>query len=233
MSRIWIAALGVLVLAGQLGGEPSPAERGDLFWDDFARASNKWQDLRAWGFGAWQLRDGIFVSKDDTTPEQTLYAAAPVFHHAIVSRDCSVRFRYRPVTGSSYLFSINLRQHGWDCYKFEVDDRGAVRIVKAVLGRMPQVLRESAPGAVCFGQWQWVRLDVRGERPLLLRAKVWQGGVRDEPPWFTVAARDEFPLPATQLGMTLNSQQAGGAYTAIDDFSVQSAVPPSSLWQWA
>lgn len=221
------------MLAGQLGGEPSPAEHGDLFWDDFSRASNKWQDLRVWGFGAWQLRDGTFVSKDDTTPEQTLYAAAPVFHHAIVNRDCSVRFRYRPVAGSSYLFSINLRQHGWDCYKFEVDDRGAVRIVKAVLGRMPQVLRESAPGAVRFGQWQWVRLDVRGERPLLLRAKVWQGGVRDEPPWFTVAARDESPLPATQLGMTLNSQQAGGAYTAIDDFSVQSAVPPSSLWQWA
>ncbi len=236
MTWSWAAVLGILVAlvgSGQLRQGLAGTSRGDLFWDDFCQPSDKWQDLRAWGFGAWQVKDGAFVSKDTTTPELTMYAAAPRFAHAIVNRDCSVLFRYRPVAGSVYLFSINLRQHGWDCYKFEVDGRGAVRIVKARLGRVPEVLAESAEGVVNFGQWQWVRLDVRGDRPLLLRARVWQGALQEEPPWWALAACDHSPLASSQLGMTLNSLQQGGAYTVIDDFALCSRVPPSSLWQWA
>ncbi|MCR4439319.1 MAG: NPCBM/NEW2 domain-containing protein [bacterium] len=211
----------------------APGLHGDLFWDDFSRPSDKWQDMRVWGFGAWQVKDGTFVSLDDKTPEQTIYAAAPRFAQALVNRDYSVVFHYRPVAGAYYLFSLNVRQHGWDCYKFEVDGSGVVRIAKAKIGQMPEVLAASSPGAAKFGQWQWVRFDVRGDRPLLLRAKLWQGAHKDEPPLYDVVARDEVPLPPAQLSLALNMVRQGGAHTAVDDFCVRASVAASPVWRWA
>ncbi len=235
MSWTWAISLvlcGAFVLAAQiLGIGRSTGEQ--LFWDDFSRPSDKWQDMRVWGFGVWQVRDGTFVSYDEAAPEQTIYATAPRFAHALVNRDYTLQFRYRPVAGSYYLFSVNVRQHGWDCYKFEVDLTGTVRIVKARLGQEPEVLATSTAGAVQFGQWQWVRLDVRGESPLLLRAKVWQGAYRDEAPLYDAVARDPLPLPPSQLSISVNMVQQGGAHTALDDFAVLAGVKASPVWRWA
>ncbi|MBC7186969.1 MAG: NPCBM/NEW2 domain-containing protein [Calditrichaeota bacterium] len=236
MSLTWVtstALFGALALAAQMAHSDGRTPRGDLFWDDFSRPSDEWQDMRVWGFGAWQVKDGTFVSLDDATPEQTIYAAAPRFATALLNRDYTVVFRYRPVAGASYLFSLNVRQHGWDCYKFEVDGSGVVRIVKAKIGQPPEVLSASPPGVAKFGQWQWVRLDVRGESPLLLRAKLWQGAYKDEPAFYDVVARDASPLPSTQLNLAVNMVQQGGAHTALDDFCVRAGVPASPIWRWA
>lgn len=235
MSWTWATPLGVcgvLVLAAQMLGM-GRSTRADLFWDDFSRPSDKWQDMRVWGFGVWQVREGTFVSYDEATPEQTIYAAAPRFAHALVNRDYTLVFRYRPVAGTYYLFSVNVRQHGWDCYRFEVDLTGTLRIVKARIGQAPEVLATSTAGAVRFGQWQWLRLDVRGEKPLLLRAKVWQGAYEDEPPLYDAVVRDLSPLPPAQLNISVNMVQRGGACTALDEFAVHAGVKPSPLWQWA
>jgi pimeloyl-ACP methyl ester carboxylesterase len=235
MSSTWVTSIclcaAFAIATHLLGSGRGP--RGDLFWDDFSRPSEQWQDMRVWGFGVWQVKEGTFVSREEAAPEQTIYAAAPRFAHALLNRDYSVVFRYRPVAGTYYLFSVNTRQHGWDCYKFEVDGNGVVRIVKARIGQAAEVLASSSPATVKFGRWQWVRLDVRGESPLLLRAKVWQGGYKDEPPLYDAVAKDTAPLPPSQLSMSLNMVQQGGAHTAIDDFSVHSRVRPSPLWQWA
>jgi|GEM_PF-1339717 len=198
--------------------QPPP---GDIFSDNFENASaNKWLDMKVWGLGVWQIRDGVLVSLDSSHITQQIYSALPKFDHAIVNRDYAVLFRYRPMAGESYAFTIDVRPQGWNNYKFEISKDGTIRILKNLAGKLPRPLFTSVPGQIRFNEWQWVRLEVTGEQPLWLKMKIWQNELADEPDSFNAIASDEQPLAPQNMNFAFTSVQSGGAYTMIDDFNI-------------
>ncbi|MCU0644754.1 MAG: prolyl oligopeptidase family serine peptidase, partial [bacterium] len=197
------------------------AEPGDIFSDDFENVTaNKWLDMKAWGFGVWQARDGVLVSIDSSNITQQMYSALPKFDNAIVNRDYSVLFRYQPISGENYTFTIDVRPQGWNNYKFEISKDGTIRILKNLAGKLPKPLFISVPGQIFYDQWQWIRLEVTGEKPLHLKMKLWKNELSDEPDFFNAIAIDENPLLPQNMNFALTSIQSGGAYTMIDDFNI-------------
>jgi len=213
---------------------PQFIQKGDLFSDNFDGSSTEiWQDMKVWGFGAWQVRDGAFVSLDSSNLNQQIFAAIPKFDRAFVKRDFSTMFRLKPVAGGQFLFTIGVRQQGWSDYKFEISGDGVITIKKAKVGALPEALFISRPGQIVFGDWQWVRLDVRGEKPVSFKMKIWQGQQMDEPEFYNAVALDPHPLEPTSMGCSISMIQDGGAHAYIDDFNVYSNIRPSKLWRWA
>ncbi len=203
-----------------------PPVPGDIFSDDFEHpAANQWQDMKVWGFGVWQIRDGALVSLDSSNLAQQMYSILPKFDNAIVNRDYAVLFRCKPMAGESYTFTIDVRPQGWNNYKFEISKDGTIRILKNLAGKLPRPLFTSIPGQICFNEWQWVRLEVTGERPLCLKMKIWQHELADEPAFFNAIAVDENPLLPQNMNFALTSVQSGGAYTMIDDFNIYAYRP--------
>lgn len=200
-----------------------PQEPGDIFSDDFENpAANQWQDMKVWGFGVWQIRDGVLVSIDSSNLSQQMYSILPRFDNAIVNRDYSVLFRYQLISGENYSFTIDVRPQGWNNYKFEISKDGTIRILKNLAGKLPRPLFTSIPGQIFFNEWQWVRLEITGEKPLCLKMKIWQNELADEPDFFNAIAIDEHPLVPQNMNFALTSVQSGGAYTMIDDFNIYS-----------
>lgn len=200
-----------------------PQEPGDIFSDDFENPiANRWQDMKVWGFGVWQIRDGVLVSLDSSNLAQQMYSILPRFDNAIVNRDYAVLFRYQPMAGENYAFTIDVRPQGWNNYKFEISKDGTIRILKNLAGKLPRSLFTSIPGQIFFNEWQWVRLEVTGEQPLYLKMKIWQNELADEPDFFNAIAIDEHPLLPQNMNFALTSVQSGGAYTMIDDFKIYS-----------
>lgn len=186
--------------------------------------------MQAWGFGVWQVENNQFTSRDPHN--KGICTAIPVFKKAIVNRDYCARFRFLPVSGSNYLFSIQVRQDGWSHYKIEIGRDGAVKIIKAGLGKWPQILAETPAGEITFGAWHWLRLDVAGENPVILRVKIWQGEPADEPVLFTATAGDDQPLQPGNLNFALTMLQEGGAHTVIENFNIYRQIPVFPGWQW-
>ena len=201
------------------------SEPGNIFYDDFENESaNKWLDMKAWGFGVWQTRDGVLVSVDSSNISQQMYSALPKFDNAIVNRDYSVLFRYQPISGENYSLTIDVRPQGWNNYKFEISKDGTIRILKNLAGKLPKSLFTSKPGQIYFDEWQWVRLDVTGEKPLCLKMKIWENKLADEPDYYNAIAIDDNPLLPQNINFALTSIQSGGAYTMIDDFHIYRQV---------
>lgn len=204
---------------------------GDIFSDHFSPDSKAtWTDMKAWGFGVWQVQNHQFTSLDPAG--KALCSAIPKFENAIVNRDYCVRFRFKPVSGSNYLFTIQVRQDGWSHYKIEIGLDGQVKIVKAALARWPETLFATTNAPVTFDEWHWLRLDVFGENPVILRVKIWQGTPDDEPAQFTAAAGDEQPLQAGNLNFALTMLQEGGAHTILESFNIYRHIPVASQWRW-
>jgi pimeloyl-ACP methyl ester carboxylesterase len=204
---------------------------GDLFSDDFSPNSTaNWTDMQAWGFGVWQVENNQFTSRDPNN--KGICTAIPVFKKGIVNRDYCARFRFKPVSGSNYLFSIQVRQDGWSHYKIEIGADGTVKIIKAGLGKWPQILAETPAGKITFSAWHWLRLDVAGENPVILRVKIWSGEPADEPVLFTAAATDDQPLQPGNLNFALTMLQEGGAHTVLENFNIYRQIPVFSGWQW-
>jgi len=204
---------------------------GDLFSDDFSPNSTAtWTDMQAWGFGVWQVENNQFTSRAPNN--KGICTAIPVFKKGIVNRDYCARFRFKPVSGSNYLFSIQVRQDGWSHYKIEIGADGTVKIIKAGLGKWPKILAETPAGKITFSAWHWLRLDVAGENPVILRVKIWSGEPADEPVLFTAAATDDQPLQPGNLNFALTMLQEGGAHTVLENFNIYRQIPVFSGWQW-
>ncbi len=208
-------------------------QKGDLFSDNFeSGTAEKWQDMKVWGFGAWQVRDGIFISLDSSNITQQIYAAIPTFENAVLNRDFSTLFRFKPINGTNFLFTIAVRQQGWSDYKFEISKDGVISIKKAEVGSLPETLFASEPGQIEFGVWQWVRVDVKGERPASFKMKIWQGDQSDEPPFYNAIALDYAPMKPANTVCSISMIQDGGAHAGVDDFNVYSKIRPSKIWRW-
>ncbi|MDZ7401450.1 MAG: alpha/beta hydrolase-fold protein, partial [candidate division KSB1 bacterium] len=221
VAKIFIIALDLIFMTSF--SKAQIVNLGDIFSDDFETpAANKWQDMKVWGFGVWQIRDGVFVSLDSSNISQQMYSALPKFDNAIVNRDYAALFRYKPMAGHNYSFTIDVRPQGWNNYKFEISNDGTIRILKNLAGKLPRPLFTSIPGQIVFNEWQWVRLEVTGEKPLCLKIKIWQNELADEPEFFNAIAIDENPLVPQNMNFALTSVQSGGAYTMIDDFNIYS-----------
>ena len=68
---------------------------GDIFSDNFDNIStSRWLDMKAWGFGVWQITDGKLISLDRENPGQQMLSILPKFDNAILNRDFSVLFKY-------------------------------------------------------------------------------------------------------------------------------------------
>ena len=217
----------------RLGCTPDPLHaHGNIFTDDFGKDSAaRWLDMKEWGLGVWQIKDGALVSMDPARPEQQLYAAAPKLDNAILNRDFSLLLRFKPVRGSNYQLSLNIRQEGLSRYAVEISKDGGICIKKSVLGRGEETLSSSRPGLMAFNVRQWLRLDVRGAKPVSLRVKLWPDRGH-EPEFYAAAALDRNPLKPENMAVTVNMLQDGGAHTAIDSFDIHSKIPASPLWRW-
>ena len=122
------------VLLLTIPGTSQKINRGDIFSDDFEKDSSElWLDMKAWGFGVWQIKGGKFISIDSNNVTQQMLAALPKFDNAIVNRDYTVTFRYKPTSGTSYTFTIDARQQGWGSYKFEISQDGSISIIKSLI----------------------------------------------------------------------------------------------------
>ena len=205
---------------------------GDLFYDDFLTEESKWTDMAVWGFGVWQKKNGSFVSLNPADSSKNIFAAIPNFENAIVNRDYSIIFRYKPVSGSSYQFSIQVRQQGLNNYKVDFSKDGKISIIKTVSGKLPFTLFQSKSDQILFNQWQWIRVIVLGDSPLAIKCKSWTGELSQEPVYYNAVSLDKNPLKAENMNVALTSIQEGGAYSEIDEFHVFSSIPTSEYWYW-
>ena len=208
-------------------------KRGDIFSDNFENNSTaQWLDMKAWGFGVWQVKDGELISIDPDNVDSKINSILPKFENAVVNRDYSVLFRFKPVNGKTFTFTIDFRHHGVNNYKVEISKDGKISILKNIVNRLPESLFKTASGQIVFDKWQWLRLDVKGERPLSIKVKVWQGTLKDEPIFYNGAILDTQPLLPQNINFALTMFQEGGAHTIIDNFNIYSKIPVSPLWQW-
>ena len=163
---------------------------GDLFYDDFSTEQSKWTDMAVWGFGVWQKKDGRFISLNSADSSKNMFAAIPKFEDAIVNRDFSILFRFRPRTGSNYQFSVQVRQQALNNYKIDFSKDGTISIVKTISGKFPITMFKSEPNQIVFDQWQWIRLVIQGENPLVIKCKTWQGERWHEPDFHNAVTLD-------------------------------------------
>ncbi len=208
-------------------------DAGDLFSDNFEETSTaNWNDMKVWGFGVWQKKDGVFVSIDADDPAKNMLSALPNFQNAILNRDFSTVMKFKPVSGEQYQFTIDVRQQGWNNYKFQISQTGKISIIKNIAGSLPVILHQTKPNQIVFDQWQWMRFDVSGENPAVFKIKLWQGDLSNEPSFWNAIGVDDDPLQPANMNLALTSIQGCGAHTEIDNFNVYSKILPSSLWQW-
>lgn len=235
MEKITIFCMSVLIVLffASVTARTQFIQKGDLFSDNFeAGTTGKWQDMKVWGFGAWQVRDGMFISLDSSNITQQIYAAIPTFENAVLNRDFSTLFRFKPIDGTNFQFTIGVRQQGWSDYKFGISKDGVISIKKAEVGSLPETLFASEPGQIEFGAWQWVRVDVKGERPASFKMKIWQGDQSDEPPFYNAIALDYAPMKPANTVCSISMIQDGGAHACVDDFNVYGKIRPSKIWRW-
>lgn len=235
MEKITIFCTSVLIVLffASVSARAQFIQKGDLFSDNFeAGIAEKWQDMKVWGFGVWQVKDGMFVSLDSSNITQQIYAAIPTFENAVLNRDFSTLFRFKPTNGTNFLFTIGVRQQGWSDYKFEISKDGIISIKKAEVGNLPETLFASEPGQIEFGTWQWVRVDVKGERSASFKMKIWQGDFSEEPEFYNAIALDFEPMKPGNTVCSISMIQDGGAHACVDDFNVYSKIRPTKIWRW-
>ncbi|NOZ62392.1 MAG: hypothetical protein GXO74_12010, partial [Calditrichaeota bacterium] len=207
--------------------------RGDIFHEDFrSEKLTNWKDMTAWGFGVWQIKDGKLISVDSQEPEKGIVAILPDFKDAIVNRDFSAVMRFKPIAKKDFLFIIDFRHQGVSNYRLEIDKEGRISIVKNLVAHLPRKLFQTCAGEVKFDQWQWLRLDVRGENPVRIGAKIWQGEKSDEPKFYTAFASDLPGLIPENLNFALTVMQSGGSRVEIDNFDIYSKIPVQKIWRW-
>ncbi|MDW7682244.1 MAG: hypothetical protein SCK70_16900, partial [bacterium] len=208
-------------------------QRGDIFSDHFESTElSRWTDMKAWGLGVWQVQDEKLVSIDPENPDAGMVAILPQFENAIVNRDFSAFIRFMPVRGTAFSFMIDFRQQGVNGYQIHILEDGSVSIVKRMVARLLETSFRSQAGVVIFDNWQWLRLDVRGESPLAIGAKIWQGNLDNEPQFFQAVYADDAPLSAQQMSFAMTMIQNGGAHVIIDQIDIYSKISPSSIWKW-
>jgi len=225
-------SLCIFLLFSMAMAQNQVTKTGNLFFDDFSTQESNWTDMAVWGFGVWQKKDDSFVSLNPADSSKNIYAAIPKFENAILNRDFSILFRYKPNSGSNYQFSIQVKQQGLNNYKIEFSKNGRISIVKTISGKFPFTLFQSEPGHILFDNWQWIRLIIRGENPLVIKCKVWEGQLSHEPDFDNAAVLDENPLKSENINIALTSVQEGGAFSEIDDFHVFSSIPTYEFWNW-
>ncbi len=224
----YIAMMAIMVF------QNASAMDSKIFSDDFNEpAAEKWNDMAGWGFGVWQVENGMFVSFDSTQPTKQMYAALPKFENAVLAQDYRAVFRFKPVSaGGTLQLTINVRQQGLDAHKIEISNDGAISLIRAESGKWPKILTKSAPGVMKYDVWQWLRLDVCETNRLSMKVKIWRGEISDEPDFYDVIAVDPGPLRPTNLNVALVTMQTEGAYVAVDAFDIYSTIPGSGFWKW-
>jgi len=222
-----------LVLFMTAYGQDRMKNESILFEDHFdGDSTSKWADMFVWGFGVWKVDGGSFISSRGEALEPALFAALPKVDRAVVRRDFSILFRYRPIQGTFHQFGVQVRQSGLSHYVFTFDSDGSMKIVKVRSGLPNLVLAASQPGIVRYDTWQWIRLKILGDDPASFSVTCWTGIPDDEPSSPQVCGLDRDPLSQANFSLALVSTQQGGARTMVDDFTVQGLVPGSRQWTW-